>query len=159
MVLSSISRNVLFICSLGNNFGEMCQPFKLSGVRIVTGCDLAVRKTPVLGSRGFLDSFLSAKQQEIQQIADEITRLPHKHVAFHILQQSFSFGRIQYWARTAPRELVSSLFEYHSQLHKQLMESLLEQPLPAQQWLQARLPIRYGGLGLLSFRYESVSCC
>ena len=90
----------------------------------------------------------------MQQIADEVARLPHKHVAFQILQQSFSFGRIQYWTRTAPRELVSSLIEYHSQLHKQLMESLLEQPLPAQQWLQARLPIRYGGLGLLSSRYE-----
>ena len=129
----------------GEQFRGDVSAFQALGVRIVTGCDLAVLKTPVLGSRGFLDSFLSAKQQEMQQIADEVARLPHKHVAFQILQQSFSFGRIQYWARTAPRELVSSLIEYHSQLHKQLMESLLEQPLPAQQWLQARLPIRSAG--------------
>ena len=58
--------------------------FQALGVRIVIEYDLAVLKTPILGSRGFLDSFLSAKQQEMQQIADEIARLPHKHVAFHL---------------------------------------------------------------------------
>ena len=80
--------------------------------------------------------------------------MPHKHVAFHILQQSLSFGRIQYWTRTAPREYISSLLELHHRLQQELLEHLVGQPLSVSQWLQARLPIKWGGLGLLSSRYE-----
>ena len=40
----------------GEQFRGDVSAFQALGVRIVTGCDLAVLKTPVLGSRGFLDS-------------------------------------------------------------------------------------------------------
>ena len=97
---------------------------------------------------------MAAKAKEVQEVVEAITQLPHKHVAFHILQQSLSFGRIQYWTRTAPREYISSLLELHHRLQQELLEHLVGQPLSVSQWLQARLPIKWGGLGLLSSRYE-----
>ena len=111
-------------------------------------------KIPVRGSHVFLESFIAAKAKEVQEVVEAVTQLQHKHVAFHILQQSLSFGRIQYWTRTAPREYISSLLELHHRLQQELLEHLVGQPLSVSQWLQARLPIKWGGLGLLSSRYE-----
>ena len=39
-------------------------------------------------------------------------------------------------------------------MQQELLEHLVGQPLSVSQWLQARLPIKWGGLGLLSSRYE-----
>ena len=138
----------------GEQFRGDVSKFQPLGINIVIGCDLAVLKTPVIGSRVFLESFMAAKAKEVQEVVEAITQLPHKHVAFHILQQSLSFGRIQYWTRTAPREYISSLLELHHRLQQELLEHLVGQPLSVSQWLQARLPIKWGGLGLLSSRYE-----
>ena len=103
-----------------------------------------------MGSHVFLESFIAAKAKEVQEVVEAVTQLPHKHVAFHILQQSLSFGRIQYWTRTAPREYISSLLELHHRLQQELLEHLVGQPLSVSQWLQARLPIK-GGLGAVEF--------
>ena len=96
---------------------------------------------------------MAAKAKEGQEVVEAVTQLLHKHVAFHILQQSLSFGRIQYWTRTAPREYISNLLELHHSLQQELLEHLVGQPLSVSQWLQARLPIKWGGLGLLSLAY------
>ena len=85
------------------------------------------------------------KQRELQEIAESMQQLPDKHVAFHILQQSLSFSRVQYWARTTPRAFTASFLELHSNLQKDDLETLLEQPLSPGQWLQARLSIKSGG--------------
>ena len=87
-------------------------------------------------------------------MADAIQQLPTKHVAFHLLREALSWGKIQYWARTSPREYISTLLEAFHTIQRQCLEGILGKPLTSAQWLQSRLPDRCGGLGLLACRYE-----
>ena len=95
----------------GEQFRGDVSEFQALDINIIIGCDLIVLKTPVMGSHVFLESFMAAKVKEVQEVVEAVTQLSSKYVAFHIFQQSLSFGRIQYWIRSAPRQYISSLLE------------------------------------------------
>ena len=138
----------------GEQFRGDISEFQAFGVRVVTGSELAILKTPVHGTAAFGKTFLAAKIRELQEMADAIQQLPTKHVAFHLLREALSWGKIQYWARTSPREYISTLLEVLHTIQRQCLEGILGKPLTSAQWLQSRLPDRCGGLGLLACRYE-----
>ena len=58
------------------------------------------------------------------------------------------FCQLNYLARTAPRPLLTSLFEWYDQRFRDTFENVLGEPVSDTQWFQATLPISSGGLGL-----------
>ena len=148
-----LSKCTLYLLA-GEAFRGDISEFQALGVRVVIGADLVILKTPVHGTEEFFDFCLLGKERELRELADGISRVPKKHVAFHLLQQCLSYGKIQYWTRTAPRRFLYRLLELHSNLQRTCLEDVLATTLTEAQWAQARLPAKRGGLGLLSTRYE-----
>ena len=67
--------------------------FRRLGVRVVTGTDVAILKMPICGSQDFADEFLHGAWRTIEELGAAIRHLPRKHVAFHLLRQTLSYGR------------------------------------------------------------------
>ena len=70
--------------------------FQAMGVRIITGCDIAVLKSPVSGTPEFMRSCLQGQIREMTELSEGILNLPHKYVALHLLQHCISFNKVQY---------------------------------------------------------------
>ena len=137
----------------GEQFRGDVSEFQALGIRIVTGCDLAVLKTPVAGTSDFLACFMKDKQRELQEIAAAVQQLPRKHVAFHILQQSLSFGRVQYW-HALRHELSQPLFLSSIPIFRKMFSKLCwSNPCPQGNGCKLACPSN-GGVGILSDRHE-----
>ena len=70
------------------------------------------------------------------------------------MRQGVSYGKIQYWCRTVPRIHLGELLEFFHLRAKHTLEHMLILTLKSQDWIQAKLPLDMGGLGLASPRIE-----
>ena len=138
----------------GDGFRGDISGFQALGVRVVTGTDVVVLKAPVTGSDAFLKEFRQNKQLELARLYSCLEDLPQRHVALHLLRLTASFGRVQYLCRVAPRTFLQPLFDYCHDRIRVVVESILGESLTRDQWLQVRLPIRLGGLGIGIGRIE-----
>ena len=70
------------------------------------------------------------------------------------MRQGGTYNKIQYWCRTMPRRVLAPLLQDIHDCQKHFLEQLVGKPLTPLQWIQAKLPTKAGGLGLLSPRLE-----
>ena len=88
------------------------------------------------------------RAQQARKIVQAIGELPDKHVAFHMLRVAGDFCRMAYLARTTPGTQIADALASFDASVLAVLQRLVGTTLDAQQWQQARLPARLGGLGL-----------
>ena len=110
------------------------------GVKVVTGANLLMLKTPISQDADFLHSFQKSKRTELECIFEALERLPRHHVAFTLMRQGVSYGKIQYvcterikykiqyWCRTVPRAHLGELLEFFHLRAKHALEHMLNVP-------------------------------
>ena len=76
------------------------------------------------------------------------------HVGLYLFKNGGTFSKLQWWCRTTPRTCIDPLLhEFHNR-QKQTVENLLGTPISTHQWTQAKLPTKFGGLGIIAPRTE-----
>ena len=137
----------------GEAFRGDVSRFQALGVKVVTGANILMLKTPISQDAEFLHSFQKSKCTELECVFEALERLPRHHVAFTLMRQGVSYGKIQYWCRTVPRAHLGELLDFFHLRAKHALEHMLNVTLNSQQWTQAKLPLDMGGLGLASPPY------
>ena len=96
---------------MGEHFEGDLRPFRELGIRIVTGCDDRILQVPVAGEPEHFATWQRDAQQELFKAFEAVEQLPHRHVAFPILQQCFGFNKISYYCRNIPHSYIESFFD------------------------------------------------
>ena len=121
----------------------------LPGAMVVDPRNATLLGAP-LGDVACIDACIEKK---IQALTTMGTRLHHfsAHDALTLLRNSFAIPKLHYLLRTAPCFLSDRLVEYDSTL-RTIVSSVTNTPLAQSEdaWLQASLPVRWGGLGVRS---------
>jgi len=73
-------------------------------------------------------------------------RMP-SHEALFLLKSSFGIPRLQFLLRTAPCALSPEVFKFDESV-RGLLSSILNLKLVNSAWVQASLPVRWGGIGI-----------
>ena len=121
----------------------------LPGTRLVDPSSSCLLGSPL----GDVDCISGALRENLSSLEVMGKRLQHisAHDGILLLRNSFSISKLLYILRTSPRYLSSTLFTYDDVL-KSIVSSTTNIRFgdddPA--WLQASLPVRFGGLGFWS---------
>ncbi|HEY9807279.1 MAG TPA: hypothetical protein V6D04_11970, partial [Candidatus Obscuribacterales bacterium] len=95
-----------------------------------------------------VDGVLEGKRTELQLLLQRIRFMP-AHDGLFLLTNIVAIPRLLYLLRTVPCTGNVELQKYDDAVRSAL-ESLLNIELPEPAWLQASLPVRFGGLGMRS---------
>ena len=143
-----------FFFVAGDRFREDIFRFQALGVNVVTGTDITMLKVPIGDSPNHLQTFHARKLGEFDSLCSSIEQLPHAHVGLYLFKNGGTFSKLQWWCRTTPRTYIDPLLhEFHNR-QKQTVENLLGTPISTHQWTQAKLPTKFGGLGIIAPRTE-----
>ena len=132
----------------GGRFSGNLKLFTDLGVQIRMDSNVSMLKVPIYGTDQFYEDFCKAKMDEIDKLFAAIVPIPQKHIALHLLRFCLNFSKVQYYLRTVPRNKINKLIDHFDGKMKEAVENILEERLNLQQWQQATLPVKQGGLGL-----------
>ena len=136
----------------GEHFEGDLRPFRELGIRIVTGCDVRMLQVPVAGKPEHFATWQRDAQQELSKAFEAVEQLPHRHVAFHLLQQCFGFNKISYYCRSIPRSCIEPFLDWYALRMRESFSHILGSDVSDAQWQQAALPPKLGGMGLADGR-------
>ena len=108
---------------------------------------LTLLGSPLMSGDG-LDSMLASKKNDLMILAGRLNFLP-AHDSLYLLRNVVTTPRLMYTLRTSPCTSSSVLVEYDEFL-RSTVSSTLNVDLSDAMWLQASLPVRWGGLGIRS---------
>ena len=100
-----------------------------------------------IGSQDSIDSSIEEKLESLKVMRSRFSLLS-KHDALCLLRYSFAIPKILYILRTAPCFTSPHLEAYDSELRSTLSEVLNIDLEDDSSWLQASLPVGYGGVGI-----------
>jgi hypothetical protein len=138
----------------GDQFRGDVSRFQALGVNVVSGTDITMLKVPIGDSPEFLHSFHKQKFSDFDALCSTLESFPHVHVAFYLFSQGGTFSKLQWWCRTTPRAHIAPLLQRFHDRQKLACEHMVGVPLNSHQWTQAKLPTKYGRIGLLAPRTE-----
>ncbi len=95
-----------------------------------------------------LDAILRDKHQELQRLTKRLEMMP-SHDSLFLLRNVLSAPRLMYLLRTAPCTGSPELEKFDTVLRESLSRTL-NIDLDDERWIQASLPVRWGGLGVRS---------
>jgi hypothetical protein len=92
--------------------------------------------------------YFSRKMEELQRLSDRL-KLLSAHDAFYLLKNSFSLPKMVYTLRSAPC-YDSNVRKTYDVIIRSTLQSILNVALTDDTWAQAKLPVKFGGLGVLA---------
>ena len=95
-----------------------------------------------------LDTILEGKHQELHRLTKRLELMP-SHDSLYLLRNVLSAPRLMYLLRTAPCTGSAELQKFDTVLRESLSITL-NIDLDDDRWIQASLPVRWGGLGIRS---------
>jgi hypothetical protein len=107
-----------------------------------------------IGGSDITDTFLLTKVDELTRISERL-KLLSMHDSFYLLKNCFTLPKLMYTLRVAPCFQSSILNQYDNVLRLTL-QSTLNTVLTDSAWDQAKLPVKLGGIGILSARDVSL---
>ncbi len=107
-----------------------------------------------IGGSDITDAFLLTKVDELTRISERL-KLLSMHDSFYLLKNCFTLPKLMYILRVAPCFHSSILNQYDNMLRLTL-QSILNTVLTDTAWDQAKLPVKLGGIGILSARDVSL---
>lgn len=121
----------------------------IPGMKIVDRGSLSLLGAPIF-SEGVGDA-LQAKTKTLASLAVHFRNLP-AHVSLTLLRSCFSMPKLNYIIRATPTWKFPEEVLHFDETLKQILEEILNIYLSENQWCQASLPVRYGGLGVRRLR-------
>ena len=109
--------------------------------------DAILLGSPLLPGEG-VDAAIAAKREELETLANRLPLMP-AHDSLFLLRNVVTTARLLYTLRTAPCSGSVELIRYDDLLRSTLSATLNIELLD-DGWLQASLPVRWGGLGVRS---------
>jgi hypothetical protein len=140
------SKCEIFFCSqridssIVSKFEKICP-----GIRITSKDDLQLLGAPIF-EEAHVHHF-KIKQHKLNLLISRLEQI-NPHVAYFLLKNCLFIPKMSYFLRTCALWKFSSLLEDMDSLLKESLESILNICLNTKQWLQATLPISFGGLGI-----------
>lgn len=140
------SKCELFFCSgtidaeIVSKFNDICP-----GICVTSKEDLNLLGAPIL-EEGFPK--FSRKIVSKMEIMFERLKCLNSHTALFILRNCFAIPKLTYLMRTTPVWMFQDFTMNFDNKIKDLLESLLNVSLNNKQWIQATMPINFGGLGI-----------
>ena len=107
--------------------------------------DLVLLGSPLFHGN-VLDSALCDKSNVLRLLAGRLSLMP-AHDALYLLRNVLATPRLMYLLRTAPCS-DSPKLQLYDEVLRQTLTSVLNVDLSDDRWLQASLPVRWGGLGI-----------
>jgi hypothetical protein len=140
------SKCEIFFCSqridssIVSKFEKICP-----GIRITSKDDLQLLGAPIF-EEAHVHHF-KIKQHKLNLLISRLEQI-NPHVAYFLLKNCLFIPKMSYFLRTCALWKFSSLLEDMDSLLKESLESILNICLNTKQWLQATLPISFGGLDI-----------
>lgn len=119
----------------------------LPSVTHVDPRDAIVLGAPV-GGDIIIDTVLFRKLKDFRRLAERLKHL-NTHDAFYLLKHCFSLPMLMYTLRSAPC-YDSELINQYDESIRSTLQAILNVSLTDDGWRQAKLPVKHGGLGVLS---------
>ena len=101
-----------------------------------------------IGTDDYVEEVSDKKLVELNQLVDDIAKIPYKHEAFSILKACASDCRIVHLLRTLPPKQSLPFATKFDKILRAGFTTLLECPLPDRAWEQTKFPPKLGGMGL-----------
>ena len=136
-------------CEVAGHTPESRDLFSAKGITITETKleDLTLLGAPLLPGDG-VDAILKAKREELETLASRLPLL-QAHDSLYLMRNVVTTSSLMYTLRTAPCTGSVELVRYDLLLRSTL-NSTLNIDLTDEGWLQASLPVRWGGLGVRS---------
>ena len=119
----------------------------IPAVSTIDPSEAVVLGAPVGGGQ-VIDSVLQQKLVDLQRLADRL-KLLSTHDGFFLLKNCFSLPKLMYTLRSAPC-YDSPFIRQYDNLIRNTLQSILNVTLSDDAWSQSKLPVKLGGLGVLS---------
>lgn len=142
------SKCEIYFCGDNVDAGIVSQ-FELlaPGIRVVADDELEILGSPLLEAA--IESFTRTKFQKINELIGRLASL-QTHYAFFILKNCFAIPKLVYLLRCSPLWKFADLLREMDLQLKSALENIINVQLSNTQWLQASLPVNFGGLGIRS---------
>ena len=98
--------------------------------------------------RDLSHSVEKVKKVEIKKVFEGVKGIRGRHVGLYLLRNCANAYRVMYYCRAVPREMLADLLDNFDQELKEAVEEVVGLTLKENQWVQATLPIKGGGLGI-----------
>jgi hypothetical protein len=95
-----------------------------------------------------LNDILDGKKQELQRLAHRLKLMP-SHDSLFLLRNVLTAPRLMYLLRSAPCT-DSPVLQLYDEVIRDTLSATLNVDIAEERWLQASLPVRWGGLGVRS---------
>ena len=103
-----------------------------------------------IGSNEYTRNILLRKIQKIRQITSLLPNIKKPHLEFVLLRSCLSLPKFMFLLRTVPTTRFPDLLNSFDECIREALIASLGTPLEDKQWLQTKLPISQGGLGIRS---------
>jgi hypothetical protein len=105
-------------------------------------------QVPIAGSAAFIKEWVEYKMGIIRNILGGIQGLSQRQVALYLLRKAGHGCRVVYYLRTTPRELMEEFVDKFDGPLRRTFEVVGGLATSNEQWEQAGLRVKQGGLGL-----------
>ena len=116
-------------------------------VKIRAGEGITVLGAPV-GYRGFVRDVLEEKVEKVHHITESLPLLKDPHCEFVLLRSCLALPKIMFLLRALDTSEHVDLLKTFDFITRGALGRILGSALTDAQWLQAKLPVAMGGLGL-----------
>ena len=128
--------------------GEQDQdPLQRGLVRVRSGDGITVLGAPV-GWRGYVREIVEQRIQKIRKTTELLPLLRNPHCKFVLLRSCLALPKIMFLLRALDMSDHVDLLETFDSITRGALCRILGSAVSDLQWLQARLPVAMGGLGL-----------
>ena len=147
LILSTTATSPQPKSSVWKQPSEQDREVRLTGVPTNTDDGITVLGAPI-GSPEFVKEALLAKVEKVKLITALLPTLEDPHLEFILLRSCLALPKIAFQLRTVDTTPFSDILESFDSTVREALTRILGSPVNNQQWLQARLPVHIGGLGL-----------
>ena len=117
----------------------------MPGIKICNKTDLKLLGAPIYVSA--VESVLKPKLENLQLMMDRLKEI-ESHEALFLVRHVYGIPKLTYFLRTAPCFMKSEFLQRFDEIIKKSLISILNINLSERAYIQATLPIAYGGLGI-----------
>ena len=126
---------------------ESVDPLQRGVVRIKTTEGITVLGAPV-GYSAFVRGKVEEKVEKIRQITEMLPLLKDPHCEFVLLRSCLALPKMMFLLRALDTSNHEDLLRTFDSITRDALSKILGSTISDSQWLQARLPVAMGGLGL-----------
>ena len=108
--------------------------------------------SPIWGTADFFKSFVATQVEKTMELQSHLGDLEDPQVELHLLRSCLGTCKIGHLLRTVPAGSADEHLRHFDEGLRSTLSQILRCPISDMAWLQAKLPLQLGGLGLRESR-------